>query len=109
MGTSALILVLLAATASNIGGMIALKYAAAGHQAVWAVLGAACWTLTAALTLLALQERPLVFVSLISTGLSVISAILVGHLIYGEALRPLHLAAIALLAAALILNAVAGR
>ncbi|MEM7729675.1 MAG: hypothetical protein AAF311_10425 [Pseudomonadota bacterium] len=86
--------------------MAALKQAAAGGHAIWAMIGAACWVGTACLTFIALQDRPLVFVSVVSTGLSVSAAILIGHLAYGEPLRPAHLIALVLLFAAIVLNAV---
>lgn len=103
-----LIVVCAANLAASLSGSIALKHAVTTGHVVWGLLGGTCWLGTAILMTLLFQERPMIWVVLVSSSLSLLGSIAIAVLLFGEPLGARHIAAIGFALAALVCTTISG-
>jgi small multidrug resistance pump len=105
-------IVLFIAIATSMGGQTLLKAGAAnptflGQLLDWrTILGLGLYGGAAILYIVALRRIPM-SVALPFTAVSYVAALVIGHFAYGETFTPIHLAAIGLICAGVVLLAVA--
>jgi hypothetical protein len=103
-----LIVVCAANLVASLGGSIALKHAVTTENVMWGLVGGACWLGTAIFMALLFQERPMVWVVLVSSSLSLLGSIAIATMLFGEPLDARHVAAMCFALAALICTTFSG-
>ncbi|MEP3785603.1 MULTISPECIES: hypothetical protein [Paracoccaceae] len=103
-----LIVVCAANLAASLGGSVALKHAVTTGKVVWGLAGGGCWLGTAIFMALLFQERPMVWVVLATSSLSLLGSLAVATFLFGEPLSAPHVAAMCFALAALVCTAFSG-
>ena len=90
--------------ATSLCGAVALKHAVTVGSVVWSLVAAACWIGTAICMALLLEAKPMIWIALASSSLSVLGSVAIGFLVFGEDLLPMHIVGLVLVLAALVVT-----